>query len=94
VSTLISSKCEVHEFLENFESFARCNGDKYYLLIETINPKGTLRILKSQDGSFFYHRKNELYWDLKEISVESDMLTDIVWTFRQAINKSLKEEVL
>jgi hypothetical protein len=90
---LISSKCEVHEFLKNFESFALRNGEKYYLLIETKKPKGILTIIKSKDGSFYYHRKNELYWDLKEINVESGMLTDIVWTFRKAINISIKEKV-
>ncbi|WP_342431706.1 hypothetical protein [Neobacillus sp. FSL H8-0543] len=91
---MINSKDEVREFLKNFESFAQWNGEKYYLFIETNKPKGTLTIIKSQDGGFYYHRKNELYWDLKEIKVENGILTDIIWTFRNAINKSLEKIVL
>jgi hypothetical protein len=90
---MISSKNEIKEFLTTFESYALCNGKRYYLLIETKKPKGTLTIIKSPDGSFYYHRKNELYWDLKETKVESGILTDIIWTFRKAINKSIKEKV-
>lgn len=94
VNTLIRSKWEIPAFLTTFETFARCDGEKYYLTLETIKPKGTLTIMKSKDGIFFYHRKNELYWDLKEIKVDSGILTDIIWEFRSAINKSIKEMVV
>lgn len=91
---MISSKWEVADFLTNFETFAYWNGEKFYLTLETENPKGTLTIMKSQDGKFFYHRKNELYWDLKEIIVDTDILSDIIWVFRTAISKSIKEIVV
>jgi hypothetical protein len=59
--------------------------------METENPRGILTIMKSKAGVFYYHRKNEMYWDIKEIKVEIGMLTDIIWTFRQAVNKSINE---
>jgi hypothetical protein len=91
---LLNSKWEVHVFLKTFEAFANWDGEKHFITMETENPKGILTIMKSQEGIFYYHRKNELYWDLKEIKVETDILTDIIWAFRMAINKSLKEMVV
>lgn len=91
---MIKSRLEVSDFLTNFESFAYWNGEKFYLTLETENPKGTLTIMKSQNGNYFYHRKNELYWDLKEIMVDIDILSDIIWVFRTAIFKSIKEIVV
>jgi hypothetical protein len=35
-----------------------------------------------------------LYWDINKIKVETGILTDIIWTFRQAVNKSIKEIVV
>ena len=88
---MLNSKEEVHVFLKTFEVFANWNGKKHFLTMETDNPKGILTILKSPDGEFYYHRKNELYWDIKEIMVEKDILTDIIWAFRTAVNKSINE---
>lgn len=91
---MIKSRLEVSDFLTNFETFAYWNGEKFYLTLETENPKGTLTIMKSKNGNYFYHRKNELYWDLKEIMVDIDILSDIIWVFRTAIFKSIKEIVV
>jgi hypothetical protein len=87
---LINSHGGVSVFLTNFEIFAKWNGEKYYLTLETENPKGTLTILKSKDGRFFYHRKNERYWDIKEIPIETGILMDVIWAYRAAINESIK----
>ncbi|WP_040208825.1 hypothetical protein [Neobacillus jeddahensis] len=87
---MIKSKEEASAFLKNFETFAQWDGKKYYLTIETVNPIGTLTIMKSKNGKFFYHRKNELYWDLQEIMIDTDILIDIIWVFRTAISKSIK----
>ncbi|WP_045519640.1 hypothetical protein [Neobacillus niacini] len=91
---MLKSKWEVHVFLITFEAFANWDGEKHFLTMETENPRGILTIMKSLDGAFYYHQKNELYWDLREIKVGKDILTDIIWTFRQAINKSIKEMVV
>jgi hypothetical protein len=91
VDIVLESKWEVQVFLKIFEAFANWDGEKHFLTMETETPKGILTIMKSKDGAFYYHRKNELYWDIKEIEVETDILTDIIWTFRLAVNKSIKE---
>jgi hypothetical protein len=91
VDDVLESRREVQVFLNIFEAFANWDGEKHFLTMETENPKGILTIMKSKDGIFYYHRKNELYWDIKEIKVETDMLTDIIWTFRRAVNKSINE---
>jgi hypothetical protein len=91
VDIVLESKWEVQVFLNIFEAFANWDGEKHFLTMETENPKGILTIMKSKEGIFYYHRKNELYWDIKDIKVETDMLTDIIWTFRQAVNKSINE---
>jgi hypothetical protein len=94
VGILLKSKREVQVFLKTFEAFANWDGKKHFITMETENPKGILTIMKSTDDEFYYHRKNELYWDIKEINVETDILIDIIWAFRQAINESIKEIVV
>ncbi|MEH7113234.1 hypothetical protein V7124_12730 [Neobacillus niacini] len=91
---MLNSKWEVQVFLNTFEAFANWDGEKHFITMETENPKGILTIMKSEEGTFYYHRKNELYWDLREIKVETEILTDIIWAFRIAINKSIKEIVV
>jgi hypothetical protein len=90
VKRMLKSKWEIHVFLKTFEAFANWDGEKHFLTMETENPKGILTIMKSREGDFYYHRKNELYWDIRENKVETDILTDIIWAFRQEINKSIK----
>jgi hypothetical protein len=87
---MLKGKGEIHVFLKTFEAFANWDGEKHFLTMETENPKGILTIMKSREGDYYYHRKNELYWDIREIKVETDILIDIIWAFRQAINKSIK----
>ncbi|WHX98604.1 hypothetical protein [Neobacillus sp. DY30] len=91
---MLKTKTEVQVFLKIFEAFANWDGEKHFLTMETETPIGILTIMKTQDGAFYYHRKNELYWDIKEIKVETDILTDIIWTFRLAVKKSINELVM
>ncbi|MDQ1003939.1 hypothetical protein QFZ28_004339 [Neobacillus niacini] len=90
---VIKRKKEAVTFLDNFTKYANFDGQKYYLTLETDNPNGTLTIMKYNNGEFTYHRKNELYWDIKEIKTDIDMLTDIIWGFRKAINECIKSKV-
>lgn len=94
VKTLIRRKKDISEFLNNLETYANWDEAKYYLTLKTENPKGTLTIMKYQDGNFTYHRKNELYWDINEIKIETDILTDIIWGFRKAVNECIREKVV
>ncbi|WP_335497196.1 hypothetical protein [Neobacillus drentensis] len=82
---------EINGFLHDFEKYARLDGTKYFLTLHTVRPNGTLTIMKYQDGNFTYHRKNENYWDIKEIDIEFEMLSEIIWGFRQTINEMILE---
>lgn len=82
---------EITEFLHDFERYAHQDGIKYFLTLNTVNPKGTLTIMKYPEGNFTYHRKNENYWDIKEVDIDLDMLSDIIWGFRKTINEMILE---
>jgi hypothetical protein len=91
---MIRRKRDISGFLKNFEIYTNWDGAKYFLTLPTIKPKGNLTIMKYHDGKFSYHRKNELYWDIDEIQIEREMLTDILWGFRKAINECIREKVV
>jgi hypothetical protein len=78
---------EITGFLNHFERYANLDGTKYFLTLNTVSPNGTLTIMKYPDGKFTYHRKNEHYWDIREIDIEMEMLSDIIWGFRKSINE-------
>jgi hypothetical protein len=88
---MLTRMSEITEFLNHFERYAHLDGPKYYLTLNTVSPNGTLTIMKYPDGKFTYHRKNEQYWDIKEIDIDIDMLSDIIWGFRKTINELLLE---
>ncbi|PFP22926.1 hypothetical protein COJ96_24815 [Bacillus sp. AFS073361] len=83
---MILRNSEITEFLQDFERYAHQDGIKYFLTLNTVNPKGTLTIMKYPEGNFTYHRKNENYWDIKEVDIDLEMLSDIIWGFRKTIN--------
>lgn len=98
----IIRKREVAAFIKRFEEFGRHDGCKYYLVIETVAPKGTLTIMKYdlakcdptlKGESFTYHRTNESFSDIKEIPIDIDTLKDMIWQNRKAINQALKVTV-
>lgn len=90
---MIRRKKEIPEFINGFETYANWDGKKYYLTLDTINPKGTLTLMKYPNGEFTYHRKNENYWDIKEIKMDNDILMEIIWVFRKSINNLIKIKV-
>lgn len=91
---MIMRMSEISGFLNHFERFANKDGVKCFLSLNTVSPKGILTIMKYPDGHFTYHRKNEHYWDIKEIEIEMDILSDIIWGFRKAINEIILERTL
>ena len=91
---MIKRKKEISVFLTHFERVSEWDGEKYFLTLSTEKPKGTLTIMKYQDGNFTYHRKNELYWDINEVKIENHHLQDIIWGFRKAINKMIFEKLV
>ena len=88
---MIKKKADIMAFMNRFEEFSSRDGLKNFLTFNTKNPKGMLTIIKYPDGKFTYHRKNELYWDINEIQMSNEILPDIIWAFRKAINERLKE---
>ena len=91
---MIMVDSEIIGFLNDFERYASMDGVKYYLSLNTIRPNGTLTIMKYPDGSFTYHRKNDHYWDINEIKIDLDHLSDIIWGFRKTINEMILESML
>jgi hypothetical protein len=91
---LIRRKIEVAKFLNEFEHYANWDGVKYYLTLNTEKPKGNLTIMKYDNGDFTYHRKNALYWDIREIIIEREILTDILWSFRKTINEYIRRKAV
>jgi hypothetical protein len=89
---VIKRKKDILEFLDEFENYANWDGVKYYLTLQTVIPNGTLTFIKYPNGEFTYHRKNDLYWDIKEIKTNCDMLTDIIWGFRKTVNECIKSK--
>lgn len=87
---MIRRKRDSLDFIKDFETYADWDGDKYYISLKTTNPNGTLTLMKYKDDSFTYHRKNDLYWDVTEITADNEMLTDIIWGFRKAINECIR----
>lgn len=91
---MIKRISEITGFLNHFERYANLDGTKYFLTLNTVSPNGTLTILKYPDGKFTYHRKNEHYWDIREIDIEEEMLSDIIWGFRKTINELILESTI
>lgn len=88
---MITRISEISGFLHDFDRYAQHDGSKYFLTLNTVSPNGTLTIIKYPEGKFTYHRKNENYWDIKEIEIEKDMLSEIIWGFRKTINEMIFE---
>jgi hypothetical protein len=91
---MITRMSEIIGFLNHFERYAYLDGTKYYLTLNTISPNGTLTIMKYPNGNFTYHRKNEHYWDIREIDIELEMLSEIIWGFRKTINELILESTI
>ena len=91
---MIKKKADITDFLNQFEVIANNDGAKNFLTFNTKKPKGTLTIMKYPNGQFTYHRKNELYWDIKEIQISNEILPDIIWVFRKAINERIKDKLV
>lgn len=61
-----------------------------YFTFNIEKPKGTVTIMKYEDGKITLHRKNELFWDIHEIEMEIDHLKALLWENRKMINRYFK----
>lgn len=87
---MIKYKREVSNFIKNFEVFSRFDGEKYYFVFETKAPKGTVTLMKYDEGNFTLHRKNEVFWDIGEVEINGEKLKEFIWENRKSINANLK----
>ncbi|WP_312093834.1 hypothetical protein [Niallia sp.] len=84
---IIKRKKDIESFVHMFDKLASWDGTKYYLnFVDEIN-KGIITIMKYVDGSMTIYRSYELFWDIKEHSLEEKQ----IWNYRKYINNWLKK---
>lgn len=83
---IIKSKADIKTFLISFSLLSEWDGSKFFFTVEDPNHPGTITYIQYPDGKTTFHRKNELFWDLKEQPIiERD-----IWRNRRILNKHLK----
>ncbi len=87
---IIKKKADVMHFLENFDYFTKTEGLKSYFAFDWYH-NGTITLIQYPNNSFSYHRKCDLFWDIKEISPELKELKKLVWENRKFVNKAIKK---
>ena len=87
---MIKRKSEVENIIEKLEDFAKWDGSKFYFTFNTENPKGTITIMKYEDGKITVHRKNELFWDIVEMEMNTTRLINLIWQSRKMKNRFIK----
>jgi hypothetical protein len=86
---IIKKKENILEFLENFSLFAARDFHKDYFVFRSKHG-GVITLMKYNDNSFSYHRKNEMYWDLYETPFDEVIKIErFVWEHRKGINKKI-----
>lgn len=78
---MIKRRRDVPRFIKSFTSIAEYDGAKYFMVL------GDTTLMRYDDGSYTYHRKNEMYWDWCEHPVQPEELLEFVWSYRKEINK-------
>ncbi|MEW5567403.1 hypothetical protein [Rossellomorea marisflavi] len=77
---LIKSKKDAAHFLEVFEGCAKWDGSKHYIQLAGIT------LMKYPDGRYTFHRKNDLFEDIKEHELNSSFL----YKYRKETNAFIK----
>ena len=77
---LIKSKKDAAHFLGVLEKYAQWDGLKYFIQLPGIT------LMKYQDGRCTFHRKNELFEDIKEHELNSSFL----YKYRKETNAFIK----
>ncbi|MCA1058137.1 hypothetical protein LCL96_04290 [Rossellomorea aquimaris] len=77
---MIRKKIDAAHFLVYFADYAKWDGFKHYIQLDGIT------LMQYDDGSCTFHRKNDLFEDIRELEMNSDF----VWKNRKVINKHIK----
>jgi hypothetical protein len=83
---MIRMKKDVFQFVDEFESFSKWDGSKFYFIFP--KESGTVTLMKYDDQTITYYRKNELFCDVKEIIIVD--VYEYLWKNRKYINKVYK----
>jgi hypothetical protein len=80
---IIKRKTDVKMFLVYFCDYAEWDGTKYFIKLDGVT------LMQYTDGSCTYHRKTEMFEDIKE----TEMSYEFVWKNRKLINSFLKSQI-
>ncbi|GKU81176.1 hypothetical protein [Niallia sp. NCCP-28] len=83
---IIRRKKDITVFVEKFNELASWDGTKFYLHFVDEQNTGVITLMKYVDGSMTIYRSNELFWDIKE----NELSSELIWFYRKGINKQLK----
>lgn len=84
----IKKKADCLYFLTYFSYFAKSDVDKLYFTFPW-EYNGTITIMKYQD-SYTTHRKNDVMWDLHEVTYSESEIESFIWYHRRYINQVLR----
>lgn len=84
---LIKRRRDVPRFIKRFGELAEWDGEKHYIVL------GDVTLMRYEDGMFTYYRKNELFWDIREIEIEPGELQEFVWGLRKKMNKKVVDQL-
>jgi hypothetical protein len=77
---IIKKKIDAAHFIVHFMDFAKWDETKYYIQLPGVT------LMQYEDGTCTYHRKNELFEDIREIEFDREF----VWRNRKMINELIK----
>lgn len=84
---VIKRKADIQAFLDAFPRLADWGGGKHYICLVDAETGGTITLMRSSDGVYTFHRKNDRFWDVRELPLTDD----VIWKNRKVINRLLRE---
>lgn len=88
---IIKRKADIDSFLEEFSTFSEWDGVKNYLSVPYKKMNGMITLLQYEDGTFTIYRKNECFWDIREVPLNFEEVKDLIWKNRRIFNEYLKK---
>jgi tryptophan 2,3-dioxygenase len=90
----VRSKRDIRNLLLTFDEWAQWDDEanKFYLTLERASARATTsdKLTAMQyvyEGVFTVYRQSERVWDVKEVNVNIDELSRILWRWRKSLNK-------
>jgi hypothetical protein len=86
---IIKKKTDIDTFLNEIQVYSQWDGTKYYFTFEDIKNNGVITVMSYPNVDFTFHRKNELFWDLREQPINE--VSSFLWKHRKAINNHIRK---